>query len=96
MELIEVVARTHFSDSRIGSVSRKQRIRLPKDVAAHLVTLELVEYANPIQAAVKQNPKTEPEALGGDEPPMSSQPDVASLEPTVNVFRRGRRKKTSE
>lgn len=96
MELIEVVARTHFSDSRIGSVSRKQRIRLPKDVAEHLVLLELVDYLNPPVAVVKQTPKIEAASLGGDEPSMSSQQDQVSQEETATLFRRGRRKKSSE
>lgn len=96
MELIEVIARTHFSDSRIGSVSRKQRIRIPKDVAEHLISLDLVEYLNPIKAVVESPVKIEATELGGDEPSTLSQPEPVLQEETATLFRRGRRKKTSE
>jgi hypothetical protein len=96
MELIEVIANSHFEDSRIGAVSRKQRLRIGKELAVQLVSLGLVEYANPQKAAVAETPKIDPVVVGGDEPSMSLPQEQASQEETATLFRRGRRKKTSE
>jgi hypothetical protein len=96
MELIEVIANSHFEDSRIGAVSRKQRLRIGKQLAEHLVSLGLVDYVNPPQAVVYENPKIEPEVVGGDEPSMSLPPERVLPEKTATLFRRGRPKKTSE
>jgi len=96
MELIEVIAKSHFEDTRIGAVSRKQRLRIGKQLAEQLVDLGLVDYLNPPQAVVIENHKTEPEVVGGDEPSMSLPPEQALPEVTARLFRRGRPKKTSE
>lgn len=96
MELIDVISLAHFDDPRVGAVSRKQRLRIPVNVAEHLVSLGVVQYVNPIPAAVIETPKIEPVLVGGDEPSTSLQPEPVSLDPTASLFRRGRRKKTSE
>ena len=96
MELIEVIAKSHFEDSRIGAVSRKQRLRIPKELAEFLVKLDLVDYINPPLALVKQPPQTEATDAGGDELPSWSPPEQVLPETTAPLFRRGRRKKTGE
>lgn len=96
MELIDVIARAHFDNPKVGAVTRKQRLRIGKDLAEHLAALDLIEYVNPPKTEVKEYPKIEATDLGGDEPSMLSQPDQASVEETATVFRRGRRKKTAE
>lgn len=96
MELIDVIARVHFENPKTGSVSRKQRLRIGKQLATYLADLGLVDFLNPPQAVVREYPKTEPESLGGDEPSTFVQPAQASPEATVTLSRRGRRRKTSE
>jgi hypothetical protein len=96
MQLIEVISRAHFEDTRIGSVTRKQRLRISADLADHLYGMGLIDYVNPPQAVVIESPKTEATDLGGDAPQSLSQPEPASQSETVKVFRRGRRKKTGE
>lgn len=96
MELIDVIAKAHFENPNLGAVSRKQRLRIGKPLAEYLASLDLVDYVNPPQAAVKESPKIEATDRGGDEPSTSSQPDQAYEEAIVSPFRRGRRKKTDE
>lgn len=86
MEKVEVVATSHFSDSRIGSISRKQRLFIPVQVAEDLHSIGLVEYANPNSATAKKNPQTGPLAAGGGVLPASL-PAVQALQPkTVMRF----------
>ena len=96
MELIEVIAKSHFEDSRIGAVSRKQRLRIPKELAEFIVNLDLVDYINPPLALVKQPPQIEAADTGGDELPSWSPPELVSQSQTAQTLRRGRRKKTVE
>jgi hypothetical protein len=96
MELIEVIAKSHFEDTRIGAVSRKQRLRIPKELAEFLVNLDLVDYINPPLALVKQTPQIEATESGGDEPQSWSQPEQVSQSETVQAPKRGRRRKTGE
>jgi hypothetical protein len=96
MQLIEVISLAHFEDTRIGSVTRKQRLRISADLADHLYGMGLIQYANPQQAVVIESPKTEPVHLGGDAPQSLSQPEPVSQSETVKVFRRGRRSKMGE
>lgn len=94
MELIDVIAKAHFENPQTGAVSRKQKLRIGKELAEYLSSLGLVDFVNPTQAAVREYPKTVATDLGGDEPSTSSQPDQASQSETAKVFRRGRRRKT--
>ena len=96
MELIDVIAKAHFENPQTGAVSRKQKLRIGKPLAEYLASLDLVDFVNPPQAAVREYPKTEATDLGGDEPSMSSQQAQASQPETATVFRRGRRRKTAE
>lgn len=96
MELIEVIAKSHFEDTRIGAVSRKQRLKIPKELAEFLVNLDLVAYANPTPAVVKVTPQIEATDAGGDEPPLWSPPVQVSQKETVQLLKRGRRKKMDE
>lgn len=96
MEIVDIVAKAHFEDPRIGAVARKQRMRVARPLAEYLESLGLVHFVNPTQADVIQSPKTEPESLGGDEPQPLSLPDQASPEQTATLSRRGRRRKAGE
>jgi hypothetical protein len=96
MELIDVIARAHFDNPKLGAVARKQRLRIGKDLAEHLASLDLVDYVNPPKAVVVEAPRTEATDLGGDEPSMLSQQAPVSPDETATVFRRGRRRKTEE
>jgi hypothetical protein len=64
MEKVEVVATSHFTDTRIGGVSRKQRLYIPAHIAAELHSIGLVEYPNG-QATATKNPLIAALADGG-------------------------------
>jgi hypothetical protein len=83
MERIEVVATSHFTDSIIGGVSRKQRLFLDPNTADRLEALGLVRPANPLKAAASTPQSTEPQVAGGGESSASSQAAQASLPPTA-------------
>lgn len=69
MELIEVVALQHFADSRIGSISNKQRLKLPIGLAEQLESVGCVEILNPIET-VRKMPSS-PEITGAGEAKLS-------------------------
>lgn len=94
MELISVICKAHFEDTRIGSVSRKQIVRVPLHVARELESLDLVEIRDPLPAVSQKRP--EPEVDGGVEPHISSQVEEVSPIETARLSRRGRRKKEAE
>ena len=96
MELIEVIAKAHFENPKTGAVTRKQRLRIGKQLAEYLEGLGLVDFVNPPQAVVINAPKIEPVILGGDEQSTLSQLGQASQETIATPFRRGRRRKTNE
>jgi hypothetical protein len=64
MEKVEVVATSHFTDTRIGGVSRKQRLFIPAHIAEELHSIGLVEYPN-VQATATKNPLIAALADGG-------------------------------
>ena len=82
MQKVEVIATGHFTDTRIGSVSRKQRLFIPVNVAEDLHSIGLVDYANPQAATAKRSPPTGPLAVGGGELPASL-PVGQALQPTI-------------
>lgn len=88
MEKVEVVATSHFSDSRIGSVSRKQRLFVSVQVAEDLHSIGLVQYPN-TQATAKKNPLIGLLADGGGVLPASS-PAVQALQPKTVIRFQGR------
>lgn len=83
MEKVEVVATSHFSDSRIGSVSRKQRLFIPVQVAEDLHSIGLVQYPNS-QATAKRNPPIGLLAAGGGVLPASL-PAAQALQPKTVI-----------
>lgn len=90
MELVEVIATQHFSDSQVGGVSRKQRLKIPAQSAHRLHGLGLVRYSNP-QQALAPNPQltgqldgtgSEPSALLPADQALTSEIATLSAEPT--------------
>lgn len=95
-EIVDIIAKAHFFDPRVGAVGRKQRLRVPKEVAEHLVNLEMADYVNPPKVAPQEIQSTDPVESGVEQPSVASQPDQASPEQTAIPSRRGRRKKAGE
>lgn len=83
MELIEVVATAHFTDTRIGAVSRKQRIRIARPLAEELASLGLVTFLHPTAATAVPAQSTAPLGDGAGESPALSPADQASPETTA-------------
>ena len=95
-EIVDVIAKAHFFDERIGAVGRKQRLRIPKEVAEYLIGLDMVDYVNPPAVASQESHSTEPVESGVEQPFAVSQPAQVSEEQTAKPSRRGRKKKTGE
>jgi hypothetical protein len=93
MELVDVVCNAHFSDTRIGAVSRKQVIKVPAHIAKELASLDLVTIRNPIPAVLQARPQIVPQLDGGAEPPQSLQEDQVSTDEMPKSSRRGRPRK---
>lgn len=83
MEIIDVVASAHFTDTRIGAVSRKQRIRIARPLAEELARLGLVTFLHPTAATAVPAQSTAPLGDGVGESPASSPADQASPETTA-------------
>jgi len=83
MEKVEVVATSHFTDSRIGSITRKQRIFIPVQIAEDLHSIGMVEYPK-TQATRQRNPQTGLLAAGGAEL-LASSPAVQALQPKTVI-----------
>lgn len=83
MEMIEVVATAHFTDTRFGAVSRKQKLHLPLEVFEQLEPLGLVQRANPTAATASAPQSTAPQDVGGGESPVSSPAAQASPSETA-------------
>ena len=91
-EIVDVIAKAHFFDDRIGAVGRKQRLRIPKALAEYLVSIDLVDLANPSVVATQEIP-----SIGlvesGVEQPSAVLPQAQALpEPIVTTSRRSRKK----
>jgi hypothetical protein len=82
MERIEAVANSHFTDSVVGGVSRKQRLLLDRNTFDRLQALGLVRPTNPSATTASEPQPTAPQAAGGGESSVSSQADQAS-QPTI-------------
>jgi hypothetical protein len=93
MELVDVVCNAHFSDTRIGAVSRKQIIKLPVHIAKDLASLDLVTIRDPLPAVLRARPQIVPQVDGGAEPLVSLQVDQVSISKTPRQLRRGRPRK---
>jgi hypothetical protein len=96
MELIEVICKAHFEDTRIGAVSRKQVVRVPIHVAKELASLDLVTIKDPLPAVSQVQPRIEVALDGGEEPPMSLPEAQVSISETPKPSRRGRRTRVDE
>lgn len=83
MELVEVVATSHFTDTRIGAVSRKQRIRIARPLAEELASLGLVTFLHPTAATAVPAQSTAPLGDGVGESPALSPAGQASPETTA-------------
>lgn len=90
MELVDVVATAHFSDTRIGALSRKQRTSIPRHVAEELIKLGVIQYVNPPAAVAQQPAPTAPAVDGGEPLSVSSPVDQASLPRTRKQSRRNK------
>ena len=89
MEMIEVIALSHFSDSRIGSASRKQKLVLPLEIAEQLESIGLVQRTNPTAATASVHQSTAPQDVGGGESPVSSPAAPASPRETATLSESG-------
>lgn len=92
MELVNVICNAHFTDTRIGAVSRKQIVKIPVHIAKDLESLNLVTIRDPLPAVLQARPQIEPQLDGGAEPRVSLQVDQVSINQTPRLFRRGRKK----
>lgn len=88
MEMIEVIGLAHFEDTRIGAMFRKQRLKIPMDVAEHLISMGLVAHANPMMAVAQRNPLTDPLHDGVEQLSQSSPADQALPKRTRRSSRR--------
>jgi hypothetical protein len=93
MELVDVICNAHFSDTRVGSLSRKQVVKLPAHIAKELAALDLVTIRNPIPAVLQPRPLIAQAHDGGAEPRTFSQVDQALPTEMPKLFRRGRPRK---
>jgi hypothetical protein len=90
MELLEVICNAHFTDTRIGAVSRKQVMRIPAAVAQDLASLNLVTIRDPMPTVLPAGPQIVPEVDGGAEPFVSLQVDQVSVSETRKPSRKGK------
>jgi hypothetical protein len=80
-EVVDVISLAHFSDTRIGAVSRKQRLRLPIQLAEEMEMLGLVAPVNPKPTTAKETQSTEALGGGGGELSQLSPVDQALPKP---------------
>lgn len=85
MEIVEVVALAHFADTRVGSVSRKQKLRLNPVLAEQLEEMGLVARVNPPQATAIAPQPTAPLGAGGGESLVSSPAAPVSTDLTASL-----------
>jgi len=91
-EIVDVIAKAHFFDDRIGAVGRKQRLRIPKALAEYLASIDLVDLVNPSVVATQEIPSTGLVESGVEQPSAALPQAQALPEPTAPIFRRGRKK----
>lgn len=88
MEQVYVIAVKSFINGVAGSVTRKQRLLLPKNLAAEFVVMGLVEYDNP--------PKKQQPVKDAGEASQSASLPAETASPTTtlqkpNPVKRGKR-----
>lgn len=84
MELVEIIALAHFDDSRIGSVSKKMRLKVPSVVADDLESIGLVQIVNPRVATAPRSSMTAPQVVGQGVSPVLLQADQVSPRKIAN------------
>ena len=83
MEMVDIVATSNFVNSKIGSVTRKQRLRVSKVLAEEFISLGIAKL-NPLMTVCRNQPTlTEPPDDGGGELSASSQVAQASPKKTA-------------
>ena len=96
MEMVEIISLAHFEDSRIGALSRKQKIRIAAPIAKQLVDMGLVAYVNPTVAVAQENPSTDPQQDGVEQLSQSLQADQVSPKQTRKYVRKNKEQKDGE
>jgi hypothetical protein len=98
MEMAEVVALAHFSDTRFGAISRKQVLKIPLSVAIEFEIQGLVRITSerPQMTALIITPKAPPQGSGLEQQSVSLPAAPALPEPMPKLPRKGRPKKAGE
>lgn len=91
MEQVTVIATASFVSQSVGSVTRKQRLTLSKQLAHEFVTMNLVEYED---VTIKK--PTEAVVVGQVEPSVSSPAGTALTTNSLPKPATGRRKKVGK
>lgn len=87
MDQVTVIANTSFVSQSVGSVTRKQRLTLSKQLAHEFVTMKLVRYDD---APIK---KPNEAVVAGQVEPSASLPVATALTTTSLPKQRGGRSK---
>ena len=83
MEMVDIVATSNFINSQIGSVTKKQRLRVPRPLADEFIRLKIATL-NPWMAVCKNKPHlTVALDGGGGKLPVSLPVAPASPKPTA-------------
>ena len=86
MELVEIIALAHFDDSRVGSVSKKMRLKVPSVVADDLESIGLVQILNPPVARAPKSPLIAPLVDGQGVSPVLLQAAQVSPRQTATLL----------
>lgn len=86
MELVEIIALAHFDDSRVGSVSKKMRLKVPSVVADDLESIGLVQILNPPLARASKSPLIAPLVDGQGVSPVLLQAAQVSPRQTATLL----------
>lgn len=86
MEMVEIIATANFISGRLGSVTRKSRLRVSRAMADELIGLGVAK-PNPLIPVRLQNPPlTEPLGVGGAETWSSLPAGQASPRPIATLL----------
>jgi hypothetical protein len=87
MEKVNVIAKSSFVSQAVGSVNRKQKLTISKQLAHELHTMGLVSY----EAEPSKKPElTPPQGSGQDEQSASLPVETASQTTTLEKRKGGR------
>ena len=93
MEIVEVVAKQNFYDSRTGDVMNKQRLKMPRHIAQQLSSINLVTILGKLKAAPQVPVLLKPPQNGQGVSPVLYVADQALPKQTAVPRKRGRPKK---